>query len=78
MSRLRYEVVVKELDKGFIVTVGCKSIAYTGSFEDLLLALKGYRDNPEDTHRKWFPEDFDEKSLTRCEPECAPPIARAR
>ena len=47
------EVNIKPLDSGYLVKVGCQSIAVE-STETLIKALNDYLTNPDNFERAWF------------------------
>src|SRR5208283_2781499 len=47
------EILIKQIDYGYLVKVGCQSLAIETS-EKLLLGLKKYLDNPITTENKYF------------------------
>ena len=63
MPRLKWKVIIEELDSGFIVHIGCKNIATSMSWVELLQALADLRENPDEMYKKWFPEDFTKKDI---------------
>lgn len=56
---------IRALDRGYVVQVGCKDIAFDGSIDELLAKIREYMMNPSAAHRKYFPEDFLDKEK-RC------------
>lgn len=72
MLRLKWKVTIEEVDKGFIVQVGCKRIATDMTWGMLIKILNELRENPGEKYKTWFPEDFDEMgNLTPqpCDPQ---------
>ena len=51
-----HEIKIKALDHGFVVTVGCKSVAIKNKTE-LMKELGAYLDNPSKSIKKYFPEN---------------------
>lgn len=47
------EISITEVDRGYIVRVGCKTFAIS-SKEELIEKLIGYINNPKDTERKYY------------------------
>lgn len=54
-------VKIQKVDRGFIVRIGCKTIATSVGIDGVLDGVKEYFLNPEKAHRAYFPEDFLEK-----------------
>ena len=50
-----HEIKIKALDHGFVVTVGCKSVAIKNKTE-LMKELGAYLNNPVKSIKKYFPE----------------------
>jgi hypothetical protein len=48
-----YEFTIKFLDRGVLVSVGCKQIAYE-SIETFMTAFNGYVENPNDVQESWL------------------------
>ena len=48
-----YEVGIRFLDKGCLVNVGCKSLAFNTT-EEMLEELKAYINSPSDTTKKYY------------------------
>jgi hypothetical protein len=48
----QYEITLKYLSKGMIITIGCKQIAFSDNKEGLD-ALNAYINNPNDESDKW-------------------------
>lgn len=53
VSYSKREVVIKPLDSGFLVNVGCQSAAVETT-EKLLYTLKAYFENPNEFETQWF------------------------
>ena len=47
-----YEITVKFLDRGVLVSVGCKQIAYE-SIATFMTAFNNYVENPHDVQEEW-------------------------
>ena len=47
-----YEIRIKFLDRGCIVEVGCKSIAFE-TIDSAMLEINSYVSNPYETQQKW-------------------------
>jgi len=47
-----YEIRIKFLDRGCIVEVGCKSIAFE-TIDSAMLEINNYVSNPYETQQKW-------------------------
>jgi len=47
-----YEIHIKFLNRGCIVNVGCKTIAFE-SVENAMIAINAYVTNPHDEQEKW-------------------------
>jgi hypothetical protein len=47
-----YEIHIKFLNRGCIVNVGCKTIAFE-SVENAMIAVNAYVTNPHDEQEKW-------------------------
>jgi hypothetical protein len=54
-----YEINIRFLDRGVMVSVGCKQIAYE-SVETFMTAFKGYVERPYDVQEAWR-KSFDEQ-----------------
>jgi len=52
------EVTIKRLDKGFLVTVGCKTLA-AATWSEVRDGLSQYWKDPEKAYKKFFPNDND-------------------
>jgi len=82
MNKAKIDFTIHELDKGFIVTVGCKQIATDKDLDTVLKELRQYSENPTEVQREYFPEDFLQKEAkeltvqmnTRAEQECSVPV----
>ena len=48
----RYPISIKFLDRGVMVTVGCKEIAFE-SVENFMKSFNTYMDNPGDAQESW-------------------------
>lgn len=48
----RYAISIKFLDRGVMVTVGCKEIAFE-SVENFMQSFNTYVDNPGDSQESW-------------------------
>lgn len=77
MCAIKVDFSVKELSKGFIVTVGCKTIATHHDLDTVLRELKRYYCNPEAVQKEYFPGDFEHLNQETCAPdrgqsECVP------
>lgn len=67
MSRkINWKITIEEVDRGRIITVGCKRIAFDGTIDYMLELLRELYTDPQGMYRAWFPEDFDDKG------ECYP------
>jgi hypothetical protein len=51
----RYNIEIKFLSKGCIVTVGCKQIAFSNT-DDAINALTEYFSDPNEAYKKWINE----------------------
>jgi len=58
MNKVKVDFTIHELDKGFIVTVGCKQIATDKDLDTVLKELKRYFENPTEVQKEYFPENF--------------------
>lgn len=59
MCKIKINFTIQEMDRGFLVTVGCKTIATDIAFEAIILELKRYFDNPQEVQKEYFPKDFE-------------------
>lgn len=51
------EVKINELSRGYIVTVGCQSFAFSTK-DEMLQKLIEYINNPDGTERKWYKDEL--------------------
>ncbi|MFA7677601.1 MAG: hypothetical protein WCY34_05460 [Candidatus Omnitrophota bacterium] len=71
MSRkINWKITIEELDRGRIITVGCKKIAFDGSVDHMLELLGNLYSNPQGMYKLWFPEDFKTKGKYEPVPTC--------
>lgn len=59
-GRIR-EINIQPLDTGFVVRVGCQSLAITNK-KQLLEELTKYFDNPRETEKRYYEGAFGEKN----------------
>lgn len=51
------EINIREVNKGFILTVGCHTFAFTKT-SDFIPELTKYLTNPQETEKDWFSGDL--------------------
>lgn len=68
--KMNWKITIEELDRGRIITVGCKRIAFDGTIEDMLEILQELYDDPQGMYKAWFPEDFEKKMEQEPPREC--------
>ena len=60
-----YVISIRILDKGCVVTVGCKDYAFE-EIEDAMAELKEYIEDPIGVGKQWEPEHFSEEDELKC------------
>lgn len=55
MSNHAYEINIRPLNRGYVVAVGCQSLAFVDT-EEMIKCISAYLNNPSEVGNKWMNE----------------------